>query len=98
MKITKRQLRELIREMMDHPEDNPGRFPGVYNPTGGREYDRGYKHALDNVPEDDSAGPEYLAGYEDGQHDVDTTGYGTPDIDDDLPPAGPAPTGYRGSR
>lgn len=61
MKITKRQLRKIIREAMDPPdlEDAP------------EEYQRGYQDALDGAPKDTSGNDEYDAGYEDGEHDAE---------------------------
>lgn len=61
MKISKRQLRRIIREAMDPPdlEDAP------------EEYKRGYQDALDGAPKDHSGNDEYDAGYEDGEHDAE---------------------------
>ena len=62
MKITKRQLRRIIREvgMADHPDQ-----------VNDAEYDRGYQDGFDGVPIAQDATLDYDAGYEDGARDAD---------------------------
>jgi hypothetical protein len=76
MRITKRQLRRIIREEADRvwsygpsgqildPEEE-------YEPEDEKEYERGYEDGLDNYPIADDATPDYDAGYEDGKLDAD---------------------------
>jgi len=63
MKITKRQLKEIIQEyslgMSDDPHGNDA------------EYERGYQDGLDGYPRSQSATADYDAGYEDGVGDSD---------------------------
>ncbi len=61
MKISKRQLRRIIREAMDPPDLE----------DASEEYQRGYQDALDGAPKDNSANDEYDVGYEDGEHDAE---------------------------
>jgi hypothetical protein len=76
MRITKRQLRRLIREeagrvwsygpsgqILDPEEE--------YQPEDEKEYKRGYEDGLDNYPVADDATHDYDAGYEDGKLDAD---------------------------
>jgi hypothetical protein len=64
MKITKRQLRRIIREVIDEqPETDPDFMDSA-------EYDRGYQDGLDQVPVANDATVDYDAGYEDGYQDA----------------------------
>ena len=56
MKITRRQLRQLIKEAIEDWDE--------------AEYDRGYQDGLDGMPVAGDATVDYDAGYEDGQQDA----------------------------
>ena len=59
MKITKRQLKRIIREMWSRdPHGNEA------------EYSRGYQDGFDEVPPADDATADYDVGYEEGAHDA----------------------------
>tara|TARA_B100000131_G_scaffold268081_1_gene266683 strand:- start:9149 stop:9349 length:201 start_codon:yes stop_codon:yes gene_type:complete len=65
MKITKRQLRRLIREEISaDPIDD----------YEAKEYERGYQDGLDGYPVADNATTSYDAGYEDGSNDAERSG------------------------
>ena len=77
MKITKRQLRRIIRESWgDRPswEDDASHPDSPdYSPHGDEaEYDRGYQDGFDGVPPASDATTDYDAGYEDGKIDGDS--------------------------
>jgi hypothetical protein len=65
MKITKRQLRRIIREyglgMADDPQGKD---------AAREEYARGYQDAADGFPPDRSATANYAAGYDAGTNDA----------------------------
>jgi hypothetical protein len=71
MKITKRQLRRIIKEEKAkllredewQPEDSRSEDDKEWED---REYTRGYEDALDYIPMADNATDTYDAGYEDG--------------------------------
>ena len=59
MKITKRQLKRIIREALDT------------DPHGDEaEYQRGYQDGFDEVPPAQNATADYDVGYEQGAHDA----------------------------
>ena len=66
MKITKRKLRRIIREL--------NYLGGADDPQGidaaSKEYNRGYRDAVDGLHPDLSAAANYGAGYEAGISDV----------------------------
>ena len=71
MKITKRQLRRIIREVMTRDEEDRIDYDSL-TPAQFDEYDAGYDDAVDEMPPD-SRSDVYMAGYEDGQHDRPAT-------------------------
>ena len=79
MKITKRQLKRLIREAMV-TAGTPFSSSPEPDHMDSAEYDRGYQDGLDQFPVADDATPDYDVGYEDGI------------LDAQLPDMGPAPT------
>ena len=87
MKITRRQLRRIIKEALPYREPRGSTQRGPYPPTESEpdhmdsaEYDRGYQDGLDGYPVADNATTDYDAGYEDGS------------LDAQLPEQGPPPT------
>jgi hypothetical protein len=84
MKITKRQLKRLIKEMLVEDTAGPpisgeqaislgGSYGGVdtSDPHGDEaEYNRGYQDGFDEVPPAQDATADYDVGYEDGAHDA----------------------------
>ncbi len=59
MKITKRQLRQIVKEAVGVSDQD----------WSEAEYDRGYQDGLDGMPVASDASTDYDAGYEDGQLD-----------------------------
>ena len=77
MKITKRQLRRIIREQMSYgmgPIDrgrNPAEeFEYDVEPEDSEDYKSGYQDALEGYPAADDAKGNYDLGYEDGTNDA----------------------------
>jgi hypothetical protein len=66
MRITKRQLRRIIRE---YGTRHRGAGAGASAPSP--EYDRGFQDGYDGMPRASDADTDYDAGYEDGQADGD---------------------------
>ena len=64
MKITKRQIRRIIREA--YSTFDP--FHAEFNKA---DYDRGYYDGIDGSPPAQDGGIDYNAGYKDGQYDRD---------------------------
>ena len=79
MRITKRQLKRIIREAMV-TAGTPFSSSWEHEHVGNAEYDRGYQDGLDQFPVADDATQDYDVGYEDGI------------LDAQLPDMGPAPT------
>ena len=71
MKITKRQLRRIIRESLNEAMPLPDHMDSA-------EYDRGYQDGLDQFPIADDANPDYDVGYEDGSLDAQLPEPGPP--------------------
>ena len=71
MKITKRQLKRIIRESLNEAERLPDWMDSA-------QYDRGYQDGLDGFPIADDANPDYDAGYEDGSLDAQLPEPGPP--------------------
>ena len=79
MRITKRQLRRIIKE-----ETAKLLREDKWQPTDSRseedkewedqEWERGYQDGLDAIPPADDASDTYDAGYEDGTNDADMPG------------------------
>ena len=77
MKITRRQLRQLIKEAIDfsdreaNPHDDSMYGHDIEDKDWDEaEYDRGYQDGLDGMPVAGDATVDYDAGYEDGQQDA----------------------------
>ena len=66
MKITKRQLRKVVRKVL--VEQHPSPYASA---TGveSNEYQRGYNDGMDGEPADESADIAYHDGYEDALSD-----------------------------
>jgi len=64
MKITKRQLKRIIREVLERDEDQ---FTQP-SPEEDAEYDRGYDDGFNGYPQDPAGGPGYYPGYESGEN------------------------------
>ena len=65
MKITKRQLRRIIKEVIDDPYTYGDDMHGDE-----AEYDRGYQDGFDSAPPASDATADYDIGYEDGEGDA----------------------------
>ena len=74
MKITKRQLRRIIREAVFSQElhDRYAAEDAAHDDKEweDREWDRGYQAGLNGIPPADNATTTYDAGYEDGTNDA----------------------------
>ena len=79
MKITKRQLRRIVKETMIQRQSG---LSDIMAQMGGRnieddaEYARGYEDGAAGYPIADDATSDYDAGYEDGQNDASIPGGG----------------------
>ena len=78
-RVTKRQLKRIIREAMV-TRGTPFSSSPDHRSMTSAEYDRGYQDGLDQFPIADDATADYDVGYEDGI------------LDAQLPDMGPAPT------
>ena len=75
MKITKRQLRKIIREYHPRADDdydplNPPDEFAPPTPEEDAEYDRGYDDGFNGYPQAEDGGLGYYAGYEEGENDA----------------------------
>ena len=70
MKISKRQLRRIIREAMVTAGTPFSSTPNA-DWMDSAEYDRGYQDGMDRSPVADNGTPDYDAGYEDGILDAE---------------------------
>ena len=79
MRITKRQLRRIIKETMIQRQSG---LSDIMTQMAGHgveddaEYARGYEDGLNGYPVADDATLDYDAGYEDGQNDASIPGGG----------------------
>jgi hypothetical protein len=81
MKITKRQLRRIIKEAWGDWEDSAGWSPTSGKPSPGEpdnkspiknkaEYERGYEDALSGEPKATTGTPDYYLGFDDANESV----------------------------
>ena len=79
MRITKRQLRKIIKETMIQRQSGLSDIMaqmGGHDVEDDAEYARGYDDGLNGYPVADDATLDYDAGYEDGQNDASIPGGG----------------------
>ena len=68
MRITRRQLKRIIRESFHDTDTRDDRE------WEDREWERGYQDGLDGIPPEDDATLTYVGGYEDGTNDAGMPG------------------------